>query len=146
MFNIDRLSPRGRAVAGAVLGILFYLLVVVTSVLGFVFNPVTDHPTTDSFFAMLIYLFLFAATGALVGIVQSLHARVLRYAVVGALLGALVLSFQNAIWPLALRFSSAPPHRTILADGAFGAGWGALGGLLLVAVVSVGRHLTHRDS
>lgn len=134
MRGIKDLTSRKRVVAGAVLAILAYLCIVVLSVLGFAVNSYSAGPTDASFLALFVYFFLFAGSGAVIGALIALRPRLLRYAMIGALCGALLLSFQNAIWPLAVRMSSKPPTRTVLADAVIGAGLGVLGGLMLLGI------------
>jgi hypothetical protein len=132
---------RYRAVVGGVIGLVVFAVDAAATLIRFVLNPfVAERATQASFLAMLLFLFLFVATGALAGFMWGIRVQILRFVFVGALLGTLVWSYLTLTWPLTARASAVAAQPASLLDAMLiGAAGGALGGTLLFVMGRVRR-------
>jgi hypothetical protein len=125
-----------RIVLGALIGFVFFAVSVIASLLRLVFIPsVAERVTGQSILAVLLFLVLFVATGAVAGWLSTIPVRLLRFVVIGTLVGALVWTYLTLTWPLTARPGwSIPPRGTTLDAAMTGAALGATGGFLLAAI------------
>lgn len=132
---------RHRAVLGGLIGLVAFVIDAVATLIRFALNPlVAERATAGSFLAMILFMFLFVAAGALGGYLWLIRVQLLRFVAIGALVGAMVWSYLTATWPLTARASMiAAPQTSVLSAALIGAGGGALGGLLLFAIGAVRR-------
>lgn len=128
-----------RVVIGAVIGLVVFSVDAVATLIKFVLNPaVAERATAGSFLAMILFLFLFIAAGALAGYLWAWRITFLRFVSIGALAGTMAWSYLTVTWPLTARPSAIiPPQTSVLGAVLIGAGGGALGGLLLFVISSV---------
>jgi hypothetical protein len=134
-------GARLRVAIGAAVGLGVFLVDAFATLLRYVLNPaVSERATAASFAAMAAYLAVFAGAGALAGWLWGMRVRMVRFALVGAIAGAVVWSYLSFTWPLTARASAPTPQDTAIAEVLLtGAVLGALGGLLLFAIAAV-RH------
>ena len=131
---------RRQAVLGGAIGLVVFGVDAIATLIRFTLNPmVAARATGDAFLAMLLFLLLFVAAGALAGYLWSVRIQFLRLVTVGALVGATVWSYMTVTWPLTGRASSiVAPQASALSAAGIGAAGGALGGFLLF-VISLAR-------
>ncbi len=130
--GILTIAPQ-RAVVGGLIGFIVFAVDAAATIIRFVLNPsMAERATTGSFLAMLAFLFLFIAAGALAGYLWAVQIRLLRLVSIGALVGAMVWVYLTVTWPLTARPGAIVPPQTFTTNTVLiGAGGGALGGLLL---------------
>jgi hypothetical protein len=118
---------------GGVIGFVVYTMSVIAALVRMAANPwVAAHVSVESMTAMLLYSVLFIAVGVLSGWLSLLRVRGARYLLIGGMIGALVLSYLSATWPLTSKgIGFPPPSVTVIDTAAIGAGLGIMGGLLL---------------
>ncbi len=133
-----------RVVVGGLTGLVVFSVDAVATLIRFVLTPpLAERATAGSFLAMLAFLFLFIAAGALAGYLWGTQVRFLRHVAIGALVGAMLWSYLTATWSLTARPTAiSPPQMSVLSAALVGAGGGALGGLLLFAIDGL-RRLIH---
>ena len=82
-----------RGIVGGLIGLIVFSVDAVATLIRFVLNPsVAERATVGSFPAMLLFLLLFVAAGALAGYLRLIRVTPLRFVSIGALVGALVWS------------------------------------------------------
>jgi hypothetical protein len=143
LMNILKIAPP-RVLAGGRIGLIFFSVNAVATLIRFILNPaVAERVTTGSFLAMFPFLFLFIGVGALAGYLQVLHFQFLRFVTIGALVGAMVWSYLTVTWPLTARPGAIiPPQTSWLSAVLIGSVVGALGGALL-SLIGMVRRLIH---
>lgn len=132
---------RHRAVVGGAIGFVVFAVDAVATLIRFALNPaLAERATGGAFLAMLLFLFVFVAAGAFAGYLWAIRIQVLRFVVIGALVGAMLWSYLTLTWPLTARASAViEPQISVLEAALIGAGGGALGGFLLFAISGVRR-------
>ena len=130
-----------RVFVGALVGFVVFSVDAVATGIRFILNPwVAERATAWSFLAMVSFLFLFVAAGALAGYMWGIRIRFLRLVSIGALVGAVVWGYLTETWPLTARPAAiVPPQTTTPAAVLIGAIGGALGGALLSLIGMIRR-------
>lgn len=137
---MDYRQISARVIIGSLAGLLFFSVDAVATLIRFLLHPAV----AEAFFAMLLYLLLFVAAGALAGCTRAIRVRWLRFALIGAVAGAVVWRYLTATWALTARPASfVSPDMGIPGALLFGAAAGAFGGLLLSPIGWL-RRLAHR--
>ena len=102
-----------RGFVGGLIGLIVFSVDAVATLIRFVLNPsVAERATVGSFPAMLLFLLLFVAAGALAGYLCLIRVTPLRFVSIGALVGALVWSKMTLTWPLTARPTAMLPPQT----------------------------------
>lgn len=142
---MDYRQISARVIIGSLAGLLFFSVDAVATLIRFLLHPaVAERASAEAFFAMLLYLLLFVAAGALAGCMRAIRVRWLRFALIGAVAGAVVWRYLTATWALTTRPASfVSPDMGIPGALLFGAAAGAFGGLLLSPIGWL-RRLAHR--
>lgn len=147
---MDYRQISARVIIGSLAGLLFFSVDAVATLIRFLLHPAVaeraaaERAAAEAFFAMLLYLLLFVAAGALAGCMRAIRVRWLRFALIGAVAGAVVWRYLTATWALTARPASfVSPDMGIPGALLFGAGAGAFGGLLLLPIGWL-RRLAHR--
>jgi hypothetical protein len=132
-----------RVVIGGMIGFTVLSVDAVATFIQSVLNPaVAERATAGAFLAMLVFLFLFIAAGALAGYLWSMESGFLRLLSIGTLVGAVVWSYLTVTWPLTARPGAfVPPQMSVLSAVFIGAIGGALGGALLFLIGMVRTRL-----
>lgn len=143
--NILQVAPP-RVLVGGMIGFIVFSVDAVATLIRFILNPtVAERATAGSLFAMLPFLFLFIAAGALAGYLWVIQFRFLRFVAIGTLVGAMFWSYLTVTWPLTARPAAIiPPQTSTLSAVLIGAVGGALGGALL-SLIGMVRRLIHDD-
>lgn len=104
---MDYRQISARVIIGSLAGLLFFSVDAVATLIRFLLHPaVAERAAAEAFFAMLLYLLLFVAAGALAGCMRAIRVRWLRFALIGAVAGAVVWRYLTATWALTARPAS----------------------------------------